>query len=88
MFPIRKLATSPQNRSACSTSRRGPGTIPYIISAPITSAMDALPGTPSVRVGMKAVWVAELLAASGTATPSIAPLPNAARLGETFFSTA
>ena len=32
--------------------------------------------------------VADLLAASGTATPSMAPVPKRSRFGETFFSTA
>ena len=37
---------------------------------------------------MKAAWAAELLAASGAATPSIAPLPNRSGSLETRFSTA
>jgi hypothetical protein len=39
-------------------------------------AMVALPGMPSDKVGMKAVWTAALLAVSGAAMPSIAPLPK------------
>ena len=39
-------------------------------------AVVASPGTPSVSVGMKAVWASALLAASGATRPSIAPLPK------------
>ena len=58
------------------------------MSAPITIAIGGLPGTPSVRVGMNAVWVAELFAASGTATPGTTPVPKLRRCGDTRFSTA
>src|SRR5690625_2929254 len=44
--------------------------------APSIIAITESPGMPSVRVGIKAVIAAELLAASGPETPSIAPLPN------------
>ena len=54
----------------------GPGVMPWIIKAPSISAMVALPGMPSVSVGMKEVCAAALLATSGAATPSIAPLPK------------
>src|ERR671918_2086560 len=39
-------------------------------------AVLADPGIPSVRSGMNAPAVAELLADSGAATPSTAPFPN------------
>ena len=50
-----------------------------MIIAPIISAMMALDGRPSVSSGMKEVCAPALLADSGPATPSMAPLPN--RLG-------
>ena len=49
--------------------------------------MTALPGMPSVSVGMNAVCAAALLAASGAATPSIAPLPKRDGSRAIFFST-
>ena len=39
-------------------------------------AVVVLPGMPSARVGTIAPPTAALFAASGPATPSIAPLPN------------
>ncbi len=39
-------------------------------------AVVALPGMPSARVGTMLPPTAALLAASGPATPSMAPLPN------------
>ena len=48
--------------------------------------MTTLEGIPRVSRGMKAPWAAELLAASGAATPSMAPLPNSSgMLGDPFF---
>src|SRR5207344_1720953 len=50
--------------------------MPWIIIAPTISAMMALPGMPRVSSGMKLVCAPALLAASGAATPSIAPRPK------------
>ena len=52
--------------------------MPWIVKAPSISAIVALPGMPSVSVGMNAHCAAPLFAASGPATPSIAPFPKAA----------
>ena len=65
----------------------GPGVMPWMISAPIISAITGLDGMPRVSIGMNEVCAPALLAASGAATPSIAPLPNWARLGESRFSS-
>ncbi len=51
-------------------------------------AMTTLAGIPKVKRGMKAPWLAELLAASGPATPSMAPDPNFSGCLEIFFSKA
>ena len=66
----------------------GPGWMPCIISAPIISAISALAGMPSVSSGMKLVCAPALLAASGPATPSIAPLPKREGSRASFFSSA
>ena len=42
---------------------------------------------PRVSIGMNEVCAPALFAASGAATPSIAPLPNCALLGESRFSS-
>src|SRR3546814_11597344 len=65
----------------------GPGAMPWIIMAPSIRAMVALPGMPRDRVGIKAVWAEALLAASGAAMPSIAPLPKRDGPARTRFST-
>ena len=57
-----------------------------MIIAPIINAMTGLEGMPSVSIGMKDVCAPALLADSGAATPSIAPLPNSAPCLDTFFS--
>jgi hypothetical protein len=54
----------------------GPGTMPWMIIAPIISAMTGLDRIPSVSSGMNEVCAPALFADSGPATPSIAPLPN------------
>jgi len=54
---------------------------------PIISAITGLDGMPSVSIGMKDVCAAALLALSGAATPSIAPLPNMSGVRDSFFSS-
>ena len=58
-----------------------------MVSAPIISAITALPGMPSVSIGMNDACAPALLADSGPATPSIAPLPNRDGSRASFFST-
>ncbi|MNT51930.1 hypothetical protein D3C72_1889220 [compost metagenome] len=65
----------------------GPGWIPWMIIAPMISAMMELDGTPRVSMGMNELWAPALLAASGPATPSMAPLPNSPGVLDSFFST-
>ena len=59
-----------------------------MMKAPIKSAMTTFGGMPSVISGMKAPPAAALLAASGPATPSMAPLPKRSGVRESFFSMA
>ena len=75
-LPMYMLAMKPQNSSGYLLIKSGPGWMPWIISAPMKSAMIALVGMPSESKGINDPAVAELLAASGPATPSITPVPN------------
>ncbi|MNC92772.1 hypothetical protein D3C83_92640 [compost metagenome] len=59
-----------------------------MMKAPSSSAITTLGGIPSVKSGMNAPPAAELLAASGPATPSIAPLPKRSGVFDTRFSSA
>ena len=77
----------PQNSCGSSIATFGPGVIPWMIIAPIISAITGLAGMPSVSMGMNEVWAPALLAASGAATPSIAPLPNRSGVRDRRFST-
>ena len=70
------LAIVPQNSSGLRLISCGPGNTPWIISAASSNAMIALVGTPKVSTGTKQLIEAALLAASGPATPSMAPLPK------------
>ena len=59
-----------------------------MIIAPIISAITGLDGMPNVNIGMNEDCAPALLAASGAATPSMAPLPKLALFFDTFFSSA
>ena len=82
------LATMPQNIPGRSVMICGPGWMPWIVKAPIISAITALPGMPNVSIGMNEVCAPALLADSGPATPSTAPRPNRDGSRATFFSSA
>ena len=73
-------------RGQGSTFGSGPGVIPCTIMAPIISAIRALGGMPRLSIGMKQACAAALLADSGAATPSIAPLPNRSGVRDNFVS--
>ena len=88
MLPMYMEFTTPQKRSGfCSTSC-GPGVTPWISRAPNISAMVALAGMPRVSSGMNDDVAAALLAVSGPATPSGAPLPKRSGCLARFFSMA
>ncbi|MNL18118.1 hypothetical protein D3C87_1392500 [compost metagenome] len=86
-LPIHIEAMMPQNSAGCSVATFGPGTMPWMIIAPIISAITGFAGMPSVRSGMNEVWAPALLADSGPATPATAPCPNSSGCLETRFST-
>ena len=86
-LPTHMLATMPQNRSGRLVITSGPGSMPWMIIAPTIKAITAFDGIPSVSIGMNDVCAAALLADSGPATPSIAPLPKREGSRASFFST-
>ena len=61
---------------ASSTKSMGPGMRPWTRNAPSIMAVMGSPGIPSVRTGIRAPPVTELLDDSEAMTPSIWPLPN------------
>ena len=85
-MPIHIDAMMPQNSAGCSLTTFGPGTMPWMIIAPIISAMTGFAGIPSVSSGMKLVCAPALLALSGPATPARAPRPNSSGVFDSFFS--
>src|SRR5436190_7812280 len=86
-LPIHIEAIMPQNRSGFLVMTSGPGWMPWMIMAPTISAITALDGMPRVSIGMNEVCAAALLAASGAATPSTAPLPKIWGVLWIFFSS-
>jgi hypothetical protein len=82
------LAMKPQNNCGCWVISSGPGATPCTISTAIRIACTGPSGTPSASIGTKAPEAAALLADSGPATPSTAPLPNCSGWRESRFSTA
>jgi hypothetical protein len=80
------LAIIPQNKSGRCVMTCGPGVMPWIVMAPTINAMTALEGMPSVSSGMNDVCAPALLADSGAATPSMAPLPKRDGSFAIFFS--
>ena len=61
--------------------------MPWMIMAPIISAITGFDGMPSVSSGMKEVCAAALFADSGAATPSIMPVPKSSGFLCSFFSS-
>ena len=82
------LTTMPQNSVGFWLIISGPGCSPWMMKAPSRSAMTTFGGMPSVISGMKAPPAAALFAASGPATPSMAPRPNRSGVFERRFSSA
>ncbi len=86
-LPSHIEAIRPQNSSGRSVMTCGPGAMPWIISAPIISAMVGFDGIPRVSIGMNEVCAPALLALSGAATPRMSPSPNILGGFATFFSS-
>ncbi len=86
-LPIHMVAIRPQNRSGRCVITCGPGWMPWMVSAPSISAITPEAGRPSVSMGMNLHCASALLADSGPATPSIAPLPKRDGSSASFFSS-
>ena len=80
------LAMSPQTKSGCWMKSSGPGCRPSMSRAPSMMAVVPLPGIPRHSRWIRDPPAAALLADSGPATPSIAPLPSSSLCLLTFFS--
>lgn len=85
-FPISMLTIRVQNNVEFSDIIVGPGVISCISNADSNRAMTGVVGIPRLSMGIKLVWAAALLADSGPATPSMAPLPNFSGVLLMFFS--
>ena len=75
-LPIHIDAISPQNNPGLDVITCGPGWMLWMVIAPTIIAITAFSGIPSVSSGMNDVCAPALFAASGPATPWIAPLPK------------
>ncbi|MNR44011.1 hypothetical protein D3C85_1626990 [compost metagenome] len=73
-------AIRPHTSSGLVSNSSGPGTMLYCWNADSMMAAVAEVGMPSVSSGTSVPVTAALLAASGPATPSMAPLPNCLRV--------
>ena len=79
----------PQNSFGRSVMICGPGWMPWMVSAPIISAITALPGMPSVSIGMNEVCAPALLADSGAGDALDRAAAEARRIAcDDFFSSA
>ena len=76
MLAMNRLAIRPHTRSGRSANNSGPGLRPYCWKPASIIAAVAEVGRPSVSSGTSVPAAEALLAASGPATPSIAPWPN------------
>ena len=83
---MNRLAISAQTRSPSRCSSSGPGWMPNDTSAASMIAEVALVGSPSESIGTMVPAALALLAASGPATPSMAPRPNSSGCLDSFFS--
>jgi hypothetical protein len=75
-LPMYSEAISAQTRSGDLSKSCGPGWRLKIWNAAMSTAAVAEVGSPNVSSGTRTPENEALLAASGPATPSIAPLPN------------
>ena len=85
---MKRLAIRPQTRSGLSVNSSGPGWRPYCWKPASMMAAVAEVGRPSVSSGTSVPAAEALLAASGPATPSMAPWPNSSGCFASFFSIA
>jgi hypothetical protein len=84
--PMNRLAMSVQTRSGSVSNRSGPGWMPNCWNAASMTAAIAVVGRPRVSIVASVPAEDALAAASGPATPSMAPVPNSSRRGESLRS--
>ena len=87
-FAIRSEAISPQTSCGLVANSSGPGCSPNCWKPASMIAAVAVVGRPSVKSGTRVPAADALFAASGPATPSMAPLPNSSGCFDIFFSVA
>ena len=87
IFPINRLAIMPHTSSALLIKTKGPGWILNCWKAANMIAAVAEVGKPKVNKGTKTPAAAPLFAASGPATPSIAPDSKSSGFLLNFFSS-
>ena len=79
VFATNRLARSVHTSSGSASNSCGPGCRPYPCIAARMTAAVAVVGRPIASSGTSVPAADALFAASGPATPSIAPWPNSAR---------
>src|SRR5210317_2041194 len=85
-FAKNKAAINPQTTSGLFLNNKGPGVIFIVINIAKRTAVVPDPGTPRDNIGTRAPPAAELLPASGAATPLSSPFPKVSSLFEILFS--
>ena len=85
---MKRLAISAPDQRRLLANSCGPGCKPYCWKAASRIAAVAEVGRPRVSSGTSTPAAEALFAASGPATPSIAPLPNSSGCLDSRFSTA
>ena len=80
-FPTYMLAMMVQTSAGCSVSRRGPGCRPYIMNAPISTAIGAQEGMPKAKSGTKLPLDGGVVRAFGGRDALDRPLAEPGRVG-------
>ena len=83
---MNRLAISAQTSCGSRSNSSGPGWMPYWVNAASITAAVAFVGRPSDSIGTRVPAAEALFAASGPATPSMAPCPNSSGCLESRFS--
>jgi hypothetical protein len=86
-LPTYMLAMIAQMRVDSFDISWGPGCRPYMVKTNSSSAVVGDPGMPRVNSGTMPPPTPALLAASGPATASMAPLPNSSGFFDSRFSS-
>ncbi|MPN52039.1 hypothetical protein SDC9_199691 [bioreactor metagenome] len=76
------------NRTGCKRLKFGPIGIPWMMNAPMITAVAVSPGTARESIGINAPPVVALLALSEAARPDGFPFPNVSGFFESFLAVA